>query len=200
MNILKLIAPQSKAKAKQQKTKGGSRIKFKMGINKYHIFLGLSSVALIYSIYFYATQNLNIDALKSEYVELKNSKSDLEKQRIDSHKKKEEFKNKLAKIAQESNTVFIPDKSNFGVYKFIIYLDKLKKIVPFEYRLNEKEKNINATFKYYELELTIPYQSRQAFEGLLAIFTKNNFMSFEKGSFKDGKFNLFYRVYSAKGN
>lgn len=154
------------------------------------------TVALIgtslYSGYELYSQNLDIESKKASAESMEQEWMSNQDTLKAKNREVTEFNAKIAKI----NKNFIPVRTDFGVYKFILEMDDLKKKYPFDYKIDDKEKSLTKVYKFYTLTFVIDYENIDKFKEVMKILTKDYYMGFLGGEYSEGKFVMKYDLYA----
>lgn len=191
MNLFSLGG--AKRKTVRKESKQLNMLKAKFGwITGMHLFTFLMVIAMFFSMYLAFTQDMGISELRQNKDDLKTELSDKETTLRDKTEAIVIFNKKLKDI----NKKFIPPRDEFGVYKLIIELDRLKARYPFQYRIVDNEKSLTSIYKFYDIEFTIAYNDMDSFTTTLNKLTNKYYMGFVNGKYEKGKFVMKYTLYA----
>ena len=107
-------------------------------------------------------------------------------------KKKNEEVKKFNELLAKIDKNFLPIRAEFGVYKFILEMDGLKKKYPFDYKIDDNEKKLTNVYRFYSLTFIIDYENIDKFKEVMRVLTKDYYMGFISGDYENGKFVMKY--------
>ena len=158
------------------------------------------SVALFigacYSGYLFYTQSTDIDEKRALAQSLEDEVSSAQA----TFKKKNEEVKKFNELLAKIDKNFLPIRAEFGVYKFILEMDELKKKYPFDYKIDDNEKKLTNIYRFYSLTFIIDYENIDKFKEVMRVLTKDYYMGFISGDYENGKFVMKYDIYAYSTN